>query len=546
MGIGEKQILFAILALAFLVRIVGLDYGLPLTVVGDEPPFVIGALTMMQEKTLIPGLHPEAFLDKVYFPPYFIYILLIPLALVMGIWYLLAGVSFEIFQNLVALDPTPLYLTVRFIVAVLGTLTVWIVYKAARNIFQEAKPALLSALVLALALLHVNFSHWGRHWIPITLVFATVIWLLTHPNLSIKKRYLLSTLAVGIGFGINYQAIVIAPFIILYFLLVDKISLREALKTRWVWGSMFLFLILLAIPIALYPQNLQVISPENVTIYRGEEPTGVFGFFWSYWFYLRHMLFSEPVFILAAISGLLILLRNLFTRRLAATFALYSLVYVAIFYLVFHLQGRYILLLYPIFALSAGYAMSKIRSKILVGAILLLMLVPVLRFDQLLVRNDTRIQVRDWVSERLQVSEKIAYLARLARLPSTPVAIAELESIESSALRKVDLAERDLPQEFLPEPRHHTLNLANVEDEAFFLGLREYLEENDYKYFILSPELVGRQRINPKFHGETVEHFEGSVACDDDNDMTNGFGGGLPALFGLPNFGPALDVIKLY
>src|SRR3989344_1021699 len=170
MGIGEKQILFAILALAFLVRIVGLDYGLPLTVVGDEPPFVIGALTMMQEKTLIPGLHPEAFLDKVYFPPYFIYILLIPLALVMGIWYLLAGVSFEIFQNLVALDPTPLYLTVRFIVAVLGTLTVWIVYKAARNIFQEAKPALLSALVLALALLHVNFSHWGRHWIPINLV----------------------------------------------------------------------------------------------------------------------------------------------------------------------------------------------------------------------------------------------------------------------------------------------------------------------------------------------------------------------------------------
>ena len=53
----SKLILVAILLLALGVRLIGIDYGLPLALVHDEPPFIFGALKMLELKTLIPALN---------------------------------------------------------------------------------------------------------------------------------------------------------------------------------------------------------------------------------------------------------------------------------------------------------------------------------------------------------------------------------------------------------------------------------------------------------------------------------------------------------
>ena len=68
--------LISILALAFLIRIAGVSYGLPLWLVDDEPPFVLAALKMLELKTLLPALHFADFKTVLYYPPYLAYLYL--------------------------------------------------------------------------------------------------------------------------------------------------------------------------------------------------------------------------------------------------------------------------------------------------------------------------------------------------------------------------------------------------------------------------------------------------------------------------------------
>src|SRR3990167_9646356 len=87
------QILFSprfwLLLGAFLLRALGIGYGLPLTVVSDETPFTFAALKMLQLKTLIPALHPEVFQSILPYPPYLSYLLLVPFTAILGIQFLL-------------------------------------------------------------------------------------------------------------------------------------------------------------------------------------------------------------------------------------------------------------------------------------------------------------------------------------------------------------------------------------------------------------------------------------------------------------------------
>ena len=71
----NKSLIF-ILALAFLARIVGISYGLPLWLVDDEPPFTLAALKMLQLKTLIPASQLADFKTVLYYPPYLSYLYL--------------------------------------------------------------------------------------------------------------------------------------------------------------------------------------------------------------------------------------------------------------------------------------------------------------------------------------------------------------------------------------------------------------------------------------------------------------------------------------
>ncbi len=82
--VHSDSLLWTLVGLAFLLRVAGISYGLPLTLIADEPPFILGALQMLQSHTLVPSLHPELFKNILYYPPYLSYLYVLPFAAIAG------------------------------------------------------------------------------------------------------------------------------------------------------------------------------------------------------------------------------------------------------------------------------------------------------------------------------------------------------------------------------------------------------------------------------------------------------------------------------
>src|SRR3989344_6241721 len=117
---GTKKILILILFAALAVRLIGIDYGLPLTLIHDEPPFVFGALKMLELKTLIPSLHSSQLESALYYPPYLSYLYLPFFALVISLKSLFFSGDFETLKNILIADPSVFFIIARIISALLG------------------------------------------------------------------------------------------------------------------------------------------------------------------------------------------------------------------------------------------------------------------------------------------------------------------------------------------------------------------------------------------------------------------------------------------
>ena len=543
-----KTWLLIILALAFLTRVVGLNYSLPLLVVGDEPASVFGTLKMMELKTLLPVLHLDEFKPLLYYPPYLSYLYLPFFAVLLGLKFLFLNVSLEEFKNLIVADPASLFLAARFLSVIFGVGTVYLVYKIGKNIFKAETPALLAAGFLALSILHVNFSHWARHWGFATFFFTLVFYILSRDDFLPPKKYLWAALAAGLGVGVNYQVGLSAFFILFWFLFYDRLSLRVHFKKGRVYAAGGLFLALAALAFLLYPPGLVVKSDS--TLLAGHSLGGLAG---SYGFYLGKLFEAEPLLLFFFMIGLIYLFlqeSRFFWIALAFIF-----LYVAVFYFFFFIVERYILMLYPIFALAAGYGLYalysstdlKLRPAVLGLGVLsfLFLLLVAIRFDLVLLKNDTRFQALEWVKTNLPPGSKIAVLASLTHLPTFPEAFSEQEKIDPASLRKRDLAELGLPDKFLFLPRYHALNLYAVTSESFFRTITNYLRENGYEYALYSPEFAKLRRADPALEtsGEVIKTFAGFEASDD--DFTNGFGGGLGNLFLREANGPTIVIKKI-
>src|SRR3989344_9607429 len=110
-----KWLLIYILAFAFLVRVAGISYGLPLWLIDDEPPFTLAALKMIQLKTLLPASHLEEFRTVLYYPPYLSYFYLLPFSILLGIKYLFFSGAHDQFIYYLTSDLSQFFLIARFL-----------------------------------------------------------------------------------------------------------------------------------------------------------------------------------------------------------------------------------------------------------------------------------------------------------------------------------------------------------------------------------------------------------------------------------------------
>ena len=546
--LSYRHLLWQVILLAFLLRLAGVGYGLPLWLAGDEPPFVTATLKMIELKTVLPVLHQEEFKPTLYFPPYLAYLYIIPFTILLGVKYLLFSGTIPEFENFLLSDLSHFFILARIINVILGTLTVWLVYKISKNIFKKELPAIFSACFLAFSTLHAYLSFVARDWVPAVFLFSLAMWIISHPKYSFKKRYLAGALISGVGFGVSLIAGFIMLFMLFWYIFYEKNSIISVFKNKILYGALFIFLALSAMSIAVYPFGFHL-SGDN-TLAKNKT---IAEFALSIINFLKPILISEPMLILFGIAGLFFSYKKARNYFWTATVFLFS--YMSIFYLVFFYGQRYTIYLFPVIAILAGYGLYMSVSfapKKFWGLIFVLVFfVPLstaVKLDWLTIKDDSRMQARNWIEENIPDNTKILVYAEMTRIASTREAIGEQSSIDPASLRKIDKAEAFFRQNRHGYTNFHALNLYSVNNDEFFKNIETYARENKYEYLLIDPfypplkprgqeeftSLVEKGELLKKFGSPQKKH------CLRDGNFGNVFG-----FWKLKEPGPQVEIYKL-
>ena len=537
-----EWVLVSILVLAALLRIAGIGYGLPQMVVSDEPPFTLTALQMLESRTLIPALEPEAFRAVLLYPLYLSYVLLVPFSVILSFKYALFEGGAELFRATLLGDLSAFFLAARLVSVALGVFSVYLLYRIAESLFKSNAAALLSSFLLATSISHLSLSMVGRHWIPTMLIYLVVLFALTRSRWSFRRRYVLALTAAGIGMGFSTISILSLPLIGIYYLVFDAVSpARTLADSRVFLGGGALFAGLAAIPLLLYRGGNAFLG--SVSVY---EPKSLLELVASPAVALSMHAFSETVLIALFLIGLAALITRI--PRAAALIALWSLAYIATLYALFRFEARFMLPLVPFYALAGGYALSLVwsrRTAVIVCVVLLVPLAASLRVAELAVRNDTRSLAREWVLASLGPEDRVLVYVAGMRVPTSPEAVEELRALDLGLVRQTDQADVIRGNEGAP---HVLNNLSAIPaDDTFFRDLPTYARRERYEYLVLGPEYAegaARRALEEMTEeAELLERFEGFGR--DMSVADSAFMRPLPELFARRNFGPTIEIYRL-
>ncbi len=544
---SSKWLLVYILVFAFLIRLSGIGYGLPLWVIDDEPPFTLAALLMLKLKTVIPAFHLADFSRVLYYPPYLSYLYLIPFGILgLGHYLLFQGGTAQ-FADYLTVHIDQFFLIARFVNILLGAISVWLAYRISLSLFRDMKTALISAFLLATSLVHILFSFTGRHWLPISFVYILGFYFLCKENWSMEKRYCSAIVTAGIGMGVSPITALFTPLIALWYFAYDGKSIKELLVYKKIIFATVLFAGLAWLPGLLYPRSFGFVG--DVT---AEQAKTFWGIFSSVFLFLKPVFLSDPAIGIFAVIGLAFLWR--FQKRLALAMIIFLYGYSIVFYELFRFEHRFSLPLIPFLAILAGYGIVKLSGYVSEdyrnAAIAVLMLFPLIfafRFGYLALKNDSRIALRQWIEENIPEGSKIMVSARLMRLASNPVAIAEQRAIDTGSLRSIDIAEE---RGFGSQPSYHAFNLYSVSNPVFYENMLEYAQSNSYQYLVMSDADSWR---NPNQFAKVSELSQTGTLIRSYGNSQEEYSISIGQLLGNPlglfridQFGPLVELYKLY
>ncbi len=529
-----------ILLLAFLLRIVGIGYGLPLMLVGDEPPFVLAALKMIELHTVIPAQSEEAFKAILYYPPYISYLYLPFFVAAVGVKWLMWQGSNTLFSSYLLSDLSIFFEIGRVIMVTFGVASVYLVYKTALSLYRSRPAALIAAFLLATSGLHVALSMAGRHWLPVSFLFVLIFFLLTREHISSRKKLILSLLIIGIGAGVSTASFLLVIPVSLWFLIMETPSLKKLLKDKLIWTVGVVTLALIALPSLLFhgaggalEGGFSLLQEKNfIDILKSPVQA------------LILIAGTEPVFIGLFIIGLVSLW--FFNRRLALFSLLFFIAYVVAFYFLFLFQPRFMLPLYPLYAVVAPAAFVFLKRYHVTPILLALLLIPLLvsaRISYLAYQNDSRAVAREWMLRNALPTDKIIVYGNLLRLSTQAEGVMELRAIDPAAVRRVDVADEALNSKKLPL----VLNISNVQNDEFFSNIAQYTKNHSYTYAVIEEGYGGEARklsIQSLVKNATeITRFNGlgSTLSIGESD----FSGKLSELFSSKSFGPTVVIYRL-
>lgn len=410
--------LAAIVLVALGLRLWGIGFGLPFEFHVDEVQYVRQAATMGEN-----GLRPVWWNN----PPLLKYILLAEY----GLMYLV-GKVFGLYTSVGdfglenTFNPTNLYLIGRATSALFGTLTVLVVYWLGRAAYSKTV-GLLAATFLAVAFLHVRDSHYAVNDVAATF-FVTLA--LLGAVMTIKsdslKWYILSGIAVGLGFATKYSAaIVVLPIAIAHFT-APSINFRDLrslnLRPLVLFIAICILVAVLASPFFILDFQ-RVISDINSSLFQAGQ-TGFDG--WeidpdgSFLYYVKTLIWGLGIgLFVASLAGVLFAVirhkrADLILVSLPTTFLLIAGVQEMYF-------ARFILPILPALLVLAGLVTAVLAAQVtknqryarlVLASIALIFLIQPLatsvRHDYLLTLTDTRALSKTWIESNIPSGARIA------------------------------------------------------------------------------------------------------------------------------------------
>ena len=406
----RRVVLVVILAVAAAARLWFLDAGIPHAVGIDEPQVMGRAAAILRSGDWNPHVFD--------YPTLVIYLH----AAVAIVRFLLGAVRGE-WNSLDGFTVAAMFGTGRLVAALIGVLTVYFVYRLAREL--TGRPAaLLAAALLAVHPLHIRESHFVLTDVPMTALVTLALWLAARAARRQDVRaYAWAGAVCGLAAAAKYNGgvAVVAP--LAAWALGERRSpprwqtlaaIAGAAALAFLAGAPFSVLDMPAFLDGFAAQFARFAAPGP-----SSDP--------AWLVYLKHLSPSwGRAAVPLAIAGIVILARRAGTRRPAVPVIAFALAYFYVIASHAHVFGRYALPLVPVVCvLSAIGVMALVNylrrfgpftrpapAAALIGSVLVLLLWPpaaeAVRWLDQYKRADTRSIAADWLKGNAAKGARIA------------------------------------------------------------------------------------------------------------------------------------------
>jgi len=393
-----------VLVVALAVRLWGLGFGLPFANARPDEPALAGPAVQ--------------FLSGDLRPPYFMYptFLMYVVSLLYFLYWAL-GRSFTGYATLAAFADSrrqslaPFFYLSRGVSAVMGTLTVWWTYDLARRVFDDTV-AIVAALFLALAFLHVRDSHFGVTDVTMaSLIVLTVREIVRWHQTGDPWRAAAAGLAGGLATSTKYNGLgVYVPFAVAT--VQRAVETRSAFRAEWrglalgtaIFAAVFVVAFLAGSPyIAIdWPRFLRDVADQQNIFIQGQGMAATRG----WWHHARVTLpaaLGWPIYVSGAIGAGWLLATRL---RQSAVVVAFPLAYYAVAGSGYTVFARYMIPALPFVCLTAAWlvvtlvraavpATAPARRRVAIAIAAVLAVAPpawkVVQIDRLLARTDNRV-----------------------------------------------------------------------------------------------------------------------------------------------------------
>lgn len=386
----------------FVIRFIGVQFGLPDLTHADEPMMIHHAVSYAGG-----DFNPHYF----KLPPLLSYLLFG----VYGIYFVFGTLfgafdSLRAFEELFINNPTSFYLIGRLLFGVfLGTASIYLVYRLVMRVLNQSSVALLSSFFLAFSFLHVIHSHYVYHDIPMIFFILLTVWksveLYQEPKLS---HYLWAAFFGGLASGFKYNAALLSLSIFLAHLLKKEKVKEEKYSFRAVFLDKKLYLAAgVMILTYLLTNPFSVISFSEFARELGEQFAAEdrFPFFYHLSYSLAEGI-GKPLLVLSLVGLFMFLLQH---RKMGLVLFSFPLIFYVFCMVVSQPHERYMLPLIPFLSISAAWAIRAVKLHYLIAALVVApTFIKSLYVDSMLLKKDTRAQAREWIEENIPQGSSIA------------------------------------------------------------------------------------------------------------------------------------------